>query len=166
MIDYPNELRSVVDATCKQLSSLSRERAEERASATSWSIKEVVGHLIDSASNNHQRFVRARWKNDLVFEGYQQDAWIAAQDYQGAPFEELLELWRLFNRHIARVMDATPDSIRLTEHRVHNFHEIAWRAVPQTKPVTLDYFMRDYVDHLKHHVRQIQSILMKSDDNA
>jgi len=48
-----------------------------------WSPKEIIGHLIDSASNNHQRFVRAQFTDELIFAGYEQEGWVRVQDYQG-----------------------------------------------------------------------------------
>jgi hypothetical protein len=90
-----------------------------------------------------------------VFPGYAQDEWVAAQQYQQAPWAELLALWRSYNRHIARLMEAMPAEVRMRERRRHNLHELAWRTVPADCPTTLDYFMRDYVLHLHHHIRQI-----------
>lgn len=120
-----------------------------------WSPRQVIGHLIDSASNNHQRFVRARWKDDLVFDGYEQDGWVELQNYQGADWNELITLWVSFNRHIARVMCAVPAEVRLRVSTRHNFDQIAaWPPTDGALP-TLDYFMLDYVDHLEHHLRQI-----------
>ncbi len=120
-----------------------------------WSPKEIVGHLIDSASNNHQRFVRVQFQDDLIFPGYDQDAWVTAQYYQEAPWSALVELWQAYNLHLARVMAATPEAARLRQHRRHNFHQIAWQTIPEGEPTTLDYFMRDYVTHLRHHLSQI-----------
>jgi hypothetical protein len=64
-----------------------------------WSTKEVVGHLIDSAANNHQRFVRAQWTDDLLCPTYAQDEWVRTQRYQEAPWPDLVELFRTYNRH-------------------------------------------------------------------
>ena len=99
--------------------------------------------------------MRAQCQDDLIFAGYEQDAWVSAQRYQDSPWKGLLDLWREYNLHIARVMEAVPDDVRMRERRRHNLHELAWRAVPEDRPATLDYFMRDYVDHLHHHLRQI-----------
>jgi hypothetical protein len=120
-----------------------------------WSPKQVIGHLIDSASNNHQRFVRANFTDDLIFAGYDQEKWVALGGYADAPWLSLITLWHEFNLQIARVMDATPASVRDAPRARHNLHQVAWRSVPESEPATLSYFMSDYVDHLEHHLRQI-----------
>ncbi len=158
MTDYVADLRSSVTTAAAKLATVSPELAAQRPASGGWSAKEIIGHLIDSASNNHQRFVRAQFKDDLVFPGYEQDGWVAAQQYQNAPWPELVELWRDFNLHIARVMAAVPAEIRFRETRKHNFHEIASHGVPEGEPTTLDYFMSDYVWHLQHHLRQIHNL--------
>ena len=155
MLDYTEDLVTAVEAAFRSLSALSEEAAALRPAPGKWSPKEVVGHMIDSAANNHQRFVRGQLQDDLVFPGYAQDEWVAAQRYQGAPWGELLELWRAYNRHIARLIEAMPAEVRMRERRRHNLHEVAFRTVPADRPTTLDYFMRDYVLHLHHHLRQI-----------
>ena len=114
-----------------------------------------AGHLIDSASNNHGRFVRAQLQDDLMFSGYDQVGWVDVQKYQDAPWPELVALWRAFNLHLARIMAAVPETVRLREHRRHTLDEIAWKTVPAGEPATLEYLMQDYVDHLNHHLRQI-----------
>lgn len=134
---------------------ISDEAAAIKPHPTKWSKKEILGHLIDSASNNHQRFVRAQWQDSLVFQGYQQDGWVEAQGYNEAKWIDLIDLWYGFNYHLARYFNRIPESIREKEHHVHNFDQIAFRAVPKDQPATLGYFMNDYVDHLEHHLNQI-----------
>lgn len=120
-----------------------------------WSPKQIVGHLVDSAANNHQRFVRAALQDELVFAGYAQEEWVAVQRYQQAAWADLLALWLAYNRHIATVMAAVPDEARTRVRAVHNLDEIATHAPPSAADATLDYFMLDYVNHLVMHLRQI-----------
>jgi hypothetical protein len=101
---------------------------------------------------------RAQWQEDLVFAGYRQDEWVARQEYQAAQWGELLDLWLVFNRHLARVMRATPVDVRQCEHLRHNLDEVAWSPPPEGTPATLDYLMRDCVGHLQHHLRQIEAL--------
>ncbi len=153
--DYVTDLTDTVARVTPRLLAVPDDVNAKRPAPGKWSAKEIVGHLIDSASNNHQRFVRARWQDDLIFLPYDQDAWVAAQDYQNAPWPVLVALWSSYNRHIARVMAGVPEEVRMKQHRRHNLHELAWREVPADQPATLDYFMADYVAHLHHHLRQI-----------
>jgi DinB family protein len=155
MQDYINDLRSMVERSTPALLALSAAESAQRPAPGKWSPREVLGHLIDSASNNHQRFVRAQLQDELVFPGYEQDAWVKVQRYQHAPWTELVTLWRAFNLHLAWVMAAVPESVRLRVHHRHNLDEVAWPSVPAREPATLDYFMSDYVSHLEHHLRQI-----------
>jgi hypothetical protein len=155
MAGYVAALRGAIEKSAPALDKMSDEMTRQRPGPGKWSPREIVGHLIDSASNNHQRFVRALFQEDLVFPGYAQDAWVSAQRYQDAPWNELLTLWRSFNLHIARVMEAAPAEERLRPRARHNLDELAWRPVPRDKPATLDYFMADYVAHLEHHLSQI-----------
>jgi DinB superfamily len=155
MPDYADDLGATVVRASASLAAMTDQAAARRPAPGKWSPKEIIGHLVDSAANNHQRFVRAQLQDDLVFPGYVQDEWVTVQRYQDAPWEDLLTLWRSYNLHIARLMEVTPDEVRMRERRRHNLHELAWQPVPADAPATLDYFMRDYVLHLHHHLRQI-----------
>ena len=148
-------LRAAVDAATPLLLALPDDAVRYRAAPARWSPAEVIGHLVDSASNNQMRFVRAADQNDLVFAGYAQDEWVSRQQYQAAPWEDLVVLWQLYNRQLARVMTATPVEVRMRLHQRHSLHRVAFRPVPENRSTTLDYFMNDYVDHLEHHLAQV-----------
>ena len=150
-----SDLRVAVEGGATALLALSDEESAARRAPGAWSPREVIGHLIDSAANNHGRFVRAQLQDDLVFPGYAQDAWVGAQGYQDASWPDLVALWRAYNLHLARVIERVPEEVRTREHRRHNLHEIAWRPEPADQPATLEYFMRDYVDHLEHHLTSV-----------
>jgi hypothetical protein len=158
MQTYVEDLRESVEKATPFLEAMSDERSKRRPAPNKWSPREIIGHLIDSASNNHQRFVRAQFQDSLVFPGYDQDAWVSAQLYHDAPWQDLITLWRTFNLHIARLMESTPREQRLKPRKEHNLDELAWKQVPKEQSTTLDYFMADYVGHLKHHLAQIRAI--------
>ena len=152
---YAQRLMDALRHAMPALLALDEAATSRRPAPGKWSPREIIGHLVDSASNNHQRFVRMRDRDDLVVEGYEQDAWVAAQRYQDAPWVELVVLWLTYNRHLARLMAATPVDARNRMRHSHNLHLRAYRPVPADRAVTLEYFMNDYVDHLEHHLAQV-----------
>jgi len=139
----------------EKLLQIDDDEAVRKSSPEKWSIKEIIGHLIDSASNNHQRFVRAQFSDDLVFPGYQQDDWISVQNYQNESWKNLIELWKSFNLHILHVMKTANESKRKQIRLKHNLHQLAWKTVPENEPATLEYFMLDYIGHFNHHLNQV-----------
>jgi len=158
-VDVPAHARTLDTTThdvARWLATLPESVVAWQPSATAWSIKEIIGHLIDSAANNHQRFVRAQSQADLVFPGYDQDDWVRAQGYDSAPWGPLVTLWQSYNLHLARVMATMPASIRERSRETHNFHQIGFRTFPADRPVTLDDLMEDYVLHLEHHLAQVR----------
>ncbi len=147
-------LRARVERAAHALRALSEAESERRPAPGKWSKKEILGHLVDSASNNHQRFVRARFQEDLVFPGYEQDDWVAAERWQERPWNETLELWRLYNLHLAHLIASTPRALAERVHTRHNLHLRAWRKIAEGAPATLGWFMEDYLGHLEHHLDQ------------
>ncbi len=126
------------------LRSISNERSVWRYGPEKWSKREILGHLIDSAANNHQRFVRVANSGALEFTRYDADEWVARQRYHEILWEPLLELWTAYNRHLAHVLGAVPNELGDVSCELHF-----------EKPVTLRWVARDYVDHMNHHLRQI-----------
>jgi len=129
---------------------------EARASANGkWSPKQIIGHLIDSATNNHQRFVRATSTSDLVCQGYEQDVWVDSQKYNDESWSDIVEFWAAYNRHLVHVVSVMDEGVLTRQRSPHNLDKIAFKTVPSNTSTTLEYFIRDYVDHLKHHLNQI-----------
>ena len=129
--------------------------AAVRPAPGKWSPKEILGHLIDSAANNHNRFVRAQLKEDLVFEGYAQDDWVSLQDYQSAKWIDLVAFWKVYNVHLAHVIERIPEEAAFREIYEHNMRVIVGKTFPENAPATLAYLISDYVNHMEHHLRQI-----------
>jgi hypothetical protein len=155
MQEFLEDFRQTIGAASEQLMQISAEQSQLPRAAGKWSPKEIIGHLIDSASNNHQRFVRAQFSDDLIFAGYEQEGWVRVQNYQGEPWSELVQLWKLYNQHILHLMSLIPEETCLKLRYKHNLHQIASDTLTEDEPVTLDWFMRDYVDHMKKHLKQI-----------
>jgi hypothetical protein len=148
-------LRQAVEQALPRLAAIDDIASARHPALGKWSPREIIGHLIDSAQNNHGRFVRAQLTDDLVFPGHAQDEWVRVQRYNEREWSALVELWADYNFHIAHVIAQIPPDIADRPRRKHNLHELAWRTVPADKPATLAYFMTDYVGHLEHHLRQI-----------
>jgi hypothetical protein len=155
MSDWINEYRQIVEKAFLRLSAVSDELASQPLSSGKWSPKEIIGHLIDSASNNHYRFVTAPVQENLIFHGYDQEHWVRAQQYSTADWNNLINLWRLYNLHLANVMENTSEESRLEAKSPHSLDRIAWKLVSPDKPATLEYMMTDYIGHLKNHLNQI-----------
>jgi len=129
-----------------------------------WSSKEIIGHLIDSAANNHARFVRGQLKDDLVFDGYDQAKWVELQRYNERPWRDLVALWQAYNLHLASVMETADGNAVARPRATHNLDRIAMTPVRADQPGTLEHLMRDYVAHLKHHLRQVFDNLSRVSD--
>jgi hypothetical protein len=137
-------LRYAVRTLPSVLAGFSEAESEERPSPERWTKKEVVGHLIDSASNNHQRFVRGQIASGQDFPRYDQEAWVRVQGYQSARWQDLIDLWRAYNTHLLHVADSMSEEGRRATCRVGGGDE-----------VTLAWLFVDYVDHLEHHLRKV-----------
>jgi DinB superfamily len=109
-----------------------------------WSRKQVIGHLIDSASNNHQRFVRAALQGSLEFPRYDQDGCVRVQAVQSAPWLLLVSLWADYNLYLAHVIAHLPPA-----------QLPALCRIGADAPVTLKFLAEDYLTHLLHHLGQI-----------
>ena len=146
MRETGERLRQVVDAASPRLTQIDDSESARQPSAEKWSRKQVLGHLIDSASNNHQRFIRAQLSEELAFPGYDQEGWVQAQRYDGESWADMVAAWSSFNRHLAHVISSIPE-------------EAAGRrcAIGDNPSVTLAFLASDYVDHLEHHLGQILS---------
>lgn len=132
---------------------------ERRPRPGGWCAKELLGHLVDSASNNHQRFVRAAFQDDLRFPGYDQDAWVELQGYATAPWSELLSLWANYNRQLARVLANLPRELLGRATTEHDFDRIAYDVREPGSPCTLAWFAGDYVAHLEHHLSALERLV-------
>jgi hypothetical protein len=117
-----------------------------KPSPEKWSKKEVIGHLIDSAQINLQRFIRCTYEEDFRLT-YEQVAWVKAQHYQLADINELLNLWKLLNLQIARVLANYPAD-RLAVKCDNS----------KTAPAlyTVEWLANDYVEHMEHHLRSVK----------
>lgn len=147
METYANELRHLVTTFAWQHEDLPEALTAVKLSADAWSLREILGHLIDSASNNHQRFVRLQREAHLVFPSYHY-SWIETGRYNELAFAEILPLWKHFNMLLAHLM-ATVDPAALPH---------TW-ALDGGGTITLEALMIDYLRHLKEHLAHFEERL-------
>jgi hypothetical protein len=138
------DLLQVIEAALPKLRSISEAGAARPRAPGKWSPKQVIGHLIDSASNNHQRFVRAQQGMELAFPPYAQDHWVESQHYSERPWDEIITLWHAYNRHLAHVIRHIPEEKRNIPC-----------VIESTEPVALGFLAEDYGAHLRHHLEQV-----------
>lgn len=144
MKEIASKIRETVKNTKPELLKISQEDAGKKSSPSSWSKKEILGHLIDSASNNHQRFVRAAQNIAGDFPTYNQNRWVEVQKYNDRNWDDLIELFSNYNLHLSHVIDCLPPEA------LNNNCNIG-----KEDHVSLEFVIRDYLRHLEHHIEKI-----------
>jgi len=137
--------RAEIDTLQQRLEAVSPDLADTPWSPGKWTRRQIVGHLLDSATNNRQRFVRAAIDGMYAGPKYAQDGWVAAHGYANQQWAVLLEWWRVEHQILAAVVD------RIAEDRLH-----AACTVGDDAPVTLQFLIEDYLSHQQWHMRQIE----------
>lgn len=140
------ELTSIVTDFDRKLNGIPDDDFCAKPNPLKWSKKEILGHLIDSASNNHRRFVCGQYESTPPHIIYDQDFWVKSNDYSNAPGKALITLWVLLNRQIERVLASMPEAHYArtcnTGKQSPQLHSLQWLA-------------EDYLKHMKHHLNQI-----------
>jgi len=117
--------------------------ASYKINGETWSLKEIIGHLIDSAANNYQRFIRLQESSELVFPGYNYD-WVNIVKYNSYSFIQILDLWKQFNFLLCHIIENIDDS------KLNN------KWIMDDKSLSLVSLITDYVDHMEIHIDQLQ----------
>jgi hypothetical protein len=143
MLTAHSRLKQILEQTPEKLFSVTEEEAQQKPNPEKWSKKEILGHLIDSAANNHQRFVRLQIENEFSFPGYKQDEWVAVEHWQQKDWKGIIVLWQMYNRHLLHVLQYV-DETKLSNTINMNDHVYS-----------LQFLIDDYVDHMEHHLKQI-----------
>jgi len=145
MTEIGNRWAELVLETERDLAQWSDARAGQPAIAGGWSRKQILGHLIDSASNNHQRFVRPMLADELRWPGYDQERCVQSQRYQEARWSDLVQFWASYNRFLAHVLAGVPEVKRKTPC-----------FIGENPVMTLEALAADYLRHMEHHLGQIR----------
>ncbi len=144
-----NELRNLVEEASKWLGELPEEVVAKRPGPGQWSAKEILGHLVDSAANNHQRFVRLQIMDNPPFPDYSGDneRWVRIQAYNRTDWQALIQVWRHYNLHLARII------ANVDQRCLGNI----WQMDPNTR-ISLSEMMIDYPVHMKGHLKDIETM--------
>ena len=143
MVEALNRLNFLCNTIPAKLKNFSEEVFSYKLAPAKWSKKETTGHLVDSAANNIQRFIRMQYEN-VPFIIYAQNDWVNLQHHQTKNSSEVIALWELLNRHIVHALKNVPEK---------NYSLLCKTNEPE--PVTLLWLAEDYVKHLEHHLRQV-----------
>lgn len=138
-----NAFKTVIDGLGNSLLSITD--LETKPSETSWSKKETLGHLIDSAIHNLQRFTEIQYaEKPYIIRPYNQNELVKANNYQDKEVSDLLNLLTALNNHILYVVSNQTEGI------------LHYQIVLPNKTVTdLKFVIEDYFEHFYHHLHQI-----------
>ena len=142
--DLSRFLTQTIERELPNLRALDANRAAIARGPGKWSPKEELGHLIDSASNNHIRFVRAATEAEFRGPGYAQNDWVRAHGYIDMPWETVIDFWFQYNTLLAGLVD------RIPQERLGTLCHVGGNP-----PVTLRFLIEDYVLHMQHHIDQL-----------
>jgi hypothetical protein len=137
-------LLAVVQQSMPLLRNIPDEDASAKPAPGKWSRKEIIGHLLDSACNNQQKFVRTILEDENYFPPYAQDEWVDAQRYNDADWQDLLNLWEAYNIQLAHLIKNIPDNA--LQNKIF---------IGDKGPYTLGFIAADYVEHMKHHLMAV-----------
>lgn len=136
-------LQYLLDTIPGMLHAIPEEEFSHKPTPEKWSKKEIIGHLIDSATNNHQRFIRVQFE-DIPFIRYDQNQWNATSHYNEMASRHVIHFWEHYNRHLIEVIKHIPNVNMLRECNTGG-----------SSNVTLQWLIGDYVVHMEHHLKQI-----------
>ncbi len=151
MDNIAKELDELIKVFKNNFSEIDEQISSYRISKDKWTLKEIIGHLIDSASNNHQRFVRLQLSEVLEFPDYQNDEWLGIQNYQNMSFSELLLLFYYYNKLIINII------LNLDKKCLEHRWNVNWDE--NSTFITFESLLSHYVSHMKSHLTHFRERL-------
>jgi hypothetical protein len=142
--DFAKLLADAVAHELPALRAIGEDQAGKHPREGAWSQKQELGHLIDSATNNHVRFVRASIEPEFRGLPYNQDGWVASHGYADLPWTMILDFWERYNQLLVELVARIPED-RLATRCI----------VGESQPVTLGFLIEDYIAHMQHHLDHI-----------
>jgi len=138
-----------------RLLALPEEIIRDRKNIQNRSIRQILGHLVDSASNNTHRIVHLQYReNPMTFPNYatfgNNDRWIAIQDYQHENWYNLVQLWKYANLHLLHVIR----NVELTKL------ENQWIS-GEDKLISLRENIDGYLPHFELHLKEMEELIGK-----
>lgn len=137
-------LREALFLVPERLAQIRPAKAAVRPAPGKWSPKQELGHLLDSAVNNHQRIVRAQLEDEPAMPGYDGDRWVELHAYQNREWPELISLWVAFNRQLLAAGEPLGEAASSRTC-----------TVAGSEPMTIQFILDDYVKHMLHHLEHI-----------
>lgn len=137
-------LRNLLDHLPVRLEKLPADQIQKKPAPHRWSPKEELGHLLDSAANNHQRIVRMQLEDNLALPGYDGERWVELHRYQKREWRDLVAIWNGLNEQLLAAASAVPPN---------GWHRTS--TIAGSAPVTLAFVFQDYLHHMVHHFRHI-----------
>ena len=140
-------LKNIIDLQSDIFEKISDNDWNYKFSSEKWSKKEILGHLCDSAFTNIRRFIITQYneKENIV---YDQNFWVKAQNYQDIPAKNIIDLWKSLNLQIINIVENIPDD---------KLQRMCDMTKTEKQCFTLEFIIRDYVDHLQHHLKAIHN---------
>ncbi len=145
MNDSAERLRRILAQEEPLLRAIDDSSAAASPGAGRWSRKEELGHLLDSATNNRVRFVNAALAGRFEGPGYDGPGWVNLGGYSEAQWSALVNLWKALNTSLAMLIERIPAERMSAECRIGEF----------SGPVTLEFVVEDYVEHMQRHLDHI-----------
>lgn len=137
-------LRFLLSVAPERLLKINADTASAKPALDRWSVKEELGHLVDSASNNHERIVRAKLQEQRGWLSYNGERWVRLHAYQQREWAEIVDLWRALNNQLLKAAEALSAAD----------WSIAF-PLDGSEPITLSRLFKEYVEHIQHHLRHI-----------